>query len=416
MSEIDKTKNMIDLRINKELEKVYDLTAKVGNVRCNDDDIKVWASAGFGAMAWGASLFLMPLVLNAGAWPIELIQPFFVAAPAAIGIGAQQLLVKGFKNKERLAKTTNARTQTDRIVAATKLEIEKNKKLAKIESLDEAGKRLGTRDEIAESLPEELRPATIGQDTRTVQEFNHSISAISRIIEEKTPELDKTVVKKTLKERFWRIRDKRQEAKDVSVLAVLSTIAGIVIYNMPALMSGLGVGSYNFGGSLFQIILPGLITGAATTAFVIKNKNDQRKAFEKLNKELLGDEALSETIDEEEKSKKSDKYKTERFETDYQRQVSEIAGLTSLLLAEKTAKRAKYGDKDDVLFEDVEPVKITKETRQHVLEHPELYSSCPARIRNGQFYTDEEYEQYVEESLNKPLPGEEKGIQFTKRK
>ena len=63
-----------------------------------------------------------------------------------------------------------------------------------------------------------------------------------------------------------------------------------------------------------------------------------------------------------------------------------------------------------------EETRVTKETRQHVLEHPELYSSCPARIRKGQFYTDEEYEQYVEESLNKPLPGEEKGIQFTKRK
>lgn len=415
MSEIDKTKNMIDLKINKELEKVYDLTAKVGNVRCNDDDIKVVASAGFGAMAWGASLFLMPLVLNAGAWPIEIIQPLFVAVPAAIGIGGQQLLTKGFKNKERLAKTTNARTQTDRIVAATKLEIEKNKKLAKIDALDEAGKRLGTRNEIAESLPEELRPATIGQDTRTVQEFNHSINAISRIIEEKTPELDKTVIKKTLKERFRRIRDKHQATKDMSVLAILSTLAGIVIYNMPAIMSGIGIGSYNFGSSIFQIILPGLITGAATTAFVIKNKNDQRKAFEILNKELLGEESLSETVDEED-SKKSDKYKVERFETDYQRQVSEIAGLTSLLFAEKTAKRAKYGDKEDILFEDVEPVKITKETREHVLEHPELYSSCPARIRNGQFYTDEEYEQHVEESLNRPLPGEEKGIQFTKRK
>ena len=135
--------------------------------------------------------------------------------------------------------------------------------------------------------------------------------------------------------------------------------------------------------------------------------------FQKLNKELLGDDALPETIDDSERKKSGNN--VENFDLEYQRQLGEISALTTIMFEEKTAKRAKYGDQEDILFEDIKPTKITEETRQHVLDHPELYASCPARIRNGQFYTDEEYEQHVEESLNRPLPGEEKGIQFTKK-
>lgn len=63
----------------------------------------------------------------------------------------------------------------------------------------------------------------------------------------------------------------------------------------------------------------------------------------------------------------------------------------------------------DILFEDFEPMHITEEMRMYVLEHPEKYANCPPRIRMGNFYSDEEWERYVEESLNKPLPGDIKG-------
>ena len=62
----------------------------------------------------------------------------------------------------------------------------------------------------------------------------------------------------------------------------------------------------------------------------------------------------------------------------------------------------------NILFEDFKPIEITEAMRRDVLEHPERYTNCPPRIRMGNFYTDEEYKQYVEESLNKPLPGDVK--------
>ena len=65
---------------------------------------------------------------------------------------------------------------------------------------------------------------------------------------------------------------------------------------------------------------------------------------------------------------------------------------------------------EEILFADFKPIKITEEMRKDVLEHPEKYINCPPRIRMGKFYTDEEYERYIEESLNRPLPGYEKKV------
>ena len=61
-----------------------------------------------------------------------------------------------------------------------------------------------------------------------------------------------------------------------------------------------------------------------------------------------------------------------------------------------------------ILFTDFKPIKITEKIKGDVLEHPEKYINCSSRIRMGLFYTDEEYERYIEESLNRPLPSYEK--------
>lgn len=62
----------------------------------------------------------------------------------------------------------------------------------------------------------------------------------------------------------------------------------------------------------------------------------------------------------------------------------------------------------DILSKDWPKLKITKEMRDDVKKHPERYLRCPARIRMGKFYTDEEFEKRSNEILNTPLPGAKK--------
>ena len=73
--------------------------------------------------------------------------------------------------------------------------------------------------------------------------------------------------------------------------------------------------------------------------------------------------------------------------------------------------------KEDMLFKDFPQLHITEATKKEVLEHPERYVNSDVRTHMGMFYTDEEREQYIEESLNRPLPGgKEKGPTLVKRK
>lgn len=58
------------------------------------------------------------------------------------------------------------------------------------------------------------------------------------------------------------------------------------------------------------------------------------------------------------------------------------------------------------MSKDFKLFKVTEKLRKEILDNPEKYSDCSPRVRMGLFYTDEEKEKYIEESLERPLPGD----------
>ena len=62
-------------------------------------------------------------------------------------------------------------------------------------------------------------------------------------------------------------------------------------------------------------------------------------------------------------------------------------------------------EKQDILFQDFTNLKITQETKENVMKHSNYVFDV--RTRMGKFYTDEEKQKYIEESLKRPLPGDE---------
>lgn len=63
---------------------------------------------------------------------------------------------------------------------------------------------------------------------------------------------------------------------------------------------------------------------------------------------------------------------------------------------------------NDMLFVDFPEFRVTNETKKDVIQHSEKYYQYGYRIANGMFRTDEEKSGYLEESLERPLPGNEK--------
>ena len=72
---------------------------------------------------------------------------------------------------------------------------------------------------------------------------------------------------------------------------------------------------------------------------------------------------------------------------------------------------------EDVIFTDFKPLIITKELKEEILKNPERYYNLSPRIALGMFYTEEEYHEYINNSLNRKLPGdEEENIRIRKNK
>ncbi len=64
---------------------------------------------------------------------------------------------------------------------------------------------------------------------------------------------------------------------------------------------------------------------------------------------------------------------------------------------------------EDILFMDYEPLYITEESREEFKKMPDRFKErLPLKISMGMFYTDKEWEDYVNKTLNTPLPGEDK--------
>ena len=74
---------------------------------------------------------------------------------------------------------------------------------------------------------------------------------------------------------------------------------------------------------------------------------------------------------------------------------------------EEAIKELQLKRRRAILEAEYPRVRITEETRQYIIDHPEKFINCDVRIRAGKIYTDEEFDKMVIESLNRPLPGEE---------
>ena len=410
MINYEKAKSRIERQLQRDYKKFYTLTKKIGDIKCNDIDVRVGTILGFGSLIWAAGMIALPAIINNGLMPLEVIQPLSVGLPIVGGLVAEESLIKVFKNKERLKKVSKAKNQQERIEHATKYEIARERLQAKIRVLENTYEEIQKKEKISTEYG--IQTTKDKTDIRSLEEINKSINSIDNLIYEKLADMDESAAKVVLKKKFWRERNKYQKFFDISLAGVLGLVGGFIIYNIPLIAASVAGIPTDF--SALQLFAPGIITGIASTGYFVKRNLDYTKAFKKVNREVLGDNAIPEITEDNEI--KNSKHKTESFDNELTSQISQTTSLATLQEEEKAIKQAKYNTSDDILFEDFEPIKVTEETRRHVLEHPGLYKNCPPRIRQAMFYTDEEYEARFEEVMSKPLPGsEEKGISFVKK-
>ena len=417
MIDYDKIKNKLEKEYEENYKKIYNLSEKIGNIKCNDNDITTGSTILLSIFAWAAAMIAMPSILRSGILPFEAIQPLFFTVPLAVGATASKLMSKKFECKERLKRTTKAKSQKSRIEEATKLEIQKEKLLTANKVIEETLDEIESKKIINKMFANKTVIRSKEQSQMSLAEIENILELTKENNKQQKETIDKTATKKFLKEKFWRVRDKGQGIIDTGLFGLLGALGTLMIYNMPVIAIQNGIGSYNLSIGLLQFLTPAIVGGLLGTGYGIKRYVDYKEAFKKVNKDILGEDSLPETISDSERKRKMADNDVERFDLELEQQIKTASDLRLKLEEEKRIKAHKVGEKQAILDEPFPEFHVTEKTREDVLNHPELYTSCPPRIAQGKFYTDEEYEQYVQEILSRPLPGsEDKGYCFSKKR
>lgn len=321
------------------------------------------------------------------------------------GIVSERTLSK--VNHKKMNRFSSAKTDYQKREEILGYELEKQKLEDKNMAIDKA---YGFASELETKVGE--CNLDFGNSNMTQEEQENNNKKLRDNISGKEKELEISSTQHFLNENFVMLRSK---------LGKLGTVGTpFVIGLMTALVASVGafvfeptllVSTPTLADSVLSKI--GLIGGtigtiASSVPTYLRNKQN-RRIFNKFNNRL-GENKLPENID-------SDIIEGRKIVTKGNKVIEELA--TAHLVYQDSKRELERlldsNDKNPILEYSFKPLQITEKTREEVLSHPERYADSDVRIRTGQFYTDEEYENYVEESLKRPLPDEKEGPTLVKR-
>ena len=407
--DFEKTKTELKSRLDKETEQINSSMEKVKMAENNKFEHKAGETFAFSMLPY-LILFILTTTIHKtgflGSLPVELVNTAFIGGSLILGNTIRIIIDKKYKIKERIAAFSKAKNESEKIEEQVRHTIEYEKAKSKSNIVSQTYYLLNNNQDMINRISKDFNLYDKNNDM-TKEELDKNIQNMSNILKEKYDELDNLITKKVLSDKFASIRVGMVTTKDLLTYPLTGGVFAMLIFDMPLL----AFQSMAQNGSLFSVLAPFFFGTVATGSYVVKRNNDYKKAFKSLNEELK-EQSLSEKSENPHEE-------TCDLENKIQKLTDEIIGIEAKLqeqkrLIETITENQDTQNKIRILDKEYEPLKITEETRREVLEHPEKYADCPARIRMGLFYTDEEYEKYVDEVLSKPLPGtEERGKRLT---
>lgn len=351
-----------------------------------------------------------------------------IVVGGSLGIGTiiRTLMDKKYQTKERLKAFSTAKTQAEKLEEEIHYQIELEKANNRNVVLDQAINVLNSNESMLRRMSSKY-DINDKSTAKNEEESRKRIEELSALIKEQYDKLDILSTQKVLHDRFWRIRSKFQKGTDMSMSAGISGMFTMFFTGFPLMMVNDAITYSSLFSSLATTFTPFIAGIAGACGYMAKRNKDHKKVFNNFNSQL-GENALPETYEkyegayeEQEEIKKLIEKQVRDISMAIIQLKEEQQVLESMVSANQLETPVKSKDKsksqEDILFQDFPQLHITEETRRDVLEHPEKYSDCDARTRMGMFYTDEEKEEYIEESLSRDLPGgKEKGPTLVKRR
>lgn len=347
-------------------------------------------------------------IIPALSYPVIVIGSSF-----SVGTLISSLINKKFNTKERYKSFSTAKTEIEKLEEEIHYQIELEKANNRNKAIDETLKVLESNQAILNKMSSryDLNDKTAPQ---TKEEAETKANELSNIINDQYNKLDILTTQKVLHDNFWRIRSKYQKGTDILIATMMAGMLTMFFTGFPLMMVKDAI-TYSSFASLASIFSPFVIGVIGDGGYMIKRNKDHMKVFNNLNSQL-GENALEEVYKHFEGAYEEQQKLTRLIETQIRDislaevQLQEIKRSLDTFMTEEDKKK-------EILFKDFPPLHITEETRQAIVDRPELHSKLSVRAGMGRIYTDEEWEQRREEVLSKPLlGGKEKGPTLVKKR
>ena len=209
--------NTIDLeQIRKKLESEYNhncteinkLNEKILIIETNKFKMRVSNVVGIAFVHYFIFLLiLLPIIINFGVIPLQLIQPLSIGIPLVIGIIDEEIITRKRKYREKLRKFSKSTTQKEKLEEALRYEIkaEKLKNINKV--LEKSYDNLLESEKMFCSFSKNYN---IVEKARNEEDIRDSILNTNELLLEKQHDIDIATTKCVLKNKFFCVRDKLQ--------------------------------------------------------------------------------------------------------------------------------------------------------------------------------------------------------------
>lgn len=406
--DFEKTKIELKGRLDKEIEQIDSSMEKAKMADNNKFEHKALETVAFSMLPYLILFILTTTVYKTGflgSLPVQLVNTAFIGGSLVLGNTIRVMINKKYKIKQRIEEFSKAKNEREKIEEQVKYTIEYEKARAKSNIVSQTYYLLNNNQDMINRISKDYDVYDKKINMSKV-ELQNNINDLSNILNNKYLELDALIAKKVLSDKFAHVRVEMGTIKDLLTYPFAGGIFAMLICDMPLLVFQ----SMAQNGSLFSVLAPLFVGTVTTGAYIVKRNNDYKKAFKSLNASL-GEQSLPEKT-------KNPFEETCELENKIQKLSDEIIGIEAKIIEQKRLSESQIEDSDTKNQIQLLDKKITEEPKKEVLEQPKNTVDFSAILRTGVFYSEEDYEKYVDNVLSNPLLATEdrsKRLTFNKK-
>lgn len=281
MDNLNKSIRTLEDEYSKNNDLIKKLNKKLYILELNSNETKLMVAIMFYLIGIAVEFFLLKLMIKT----ISLnILPLFMISPVIVGVISEKIYEQKTKMKQRLSQFTNAKTTSQKIYESTKYKIEYNKLLAKNKIIKKVYEKLINEKTIINNLNKNYE-ITKKNNNYNLEDTNVKIKDLEEQLNKNGEKLDNLLTNITIKNIFFNHEDKFSILTQLTVIPIISLVAGMISFNFPILY---------FNETLnilpktlaFHALATGTISALLSIRYIIKNTIEHKKAKKILKEEL----------------------------------------------------------------------------------------------------------------------------------